>query len=763
MKGFEDFDNSEKTEPVLIVLDEKALEEEKGKFTYDKETENLLREKKNMLNKELDEIKETLNTIDNIYEIEYLNQEKISQITKKTFSEKKKVCFYFDSSPCCLSMNFNLLGPIFCIFNLIGIFQLIIILKTTQKELIFGIKSFLFEKNRTDVEAFVNYYESVTYKQIPDFDIIFISSIVGNFFLKCIGFKFSSFIFMLINLGLLVLFRGYNFPERYNFLKFLLLLLYFVLFYISFGGIALFSHQMFFEYLIIYKNKSYDLNDFYVEDADHNMNKIKTNDKKDINIEINEIIKENENIETENNILIDNNTGINDSQSLEDNKLIDNSNEERDSEQKEDNKLNENVDDIKNDGEKSSEKLNMGGNNNKQNKIKTKYSIYIYFTLIVSYFICIGLNYNFVNTYILDSNNATNITNNTNTTNSTINMDNKLLMFWPYISEYVDPEKNTDFEIFIFFSIVLYCGFTLGSISLYHYYTSVFEKDETNQKDKNKNNYEVKVFRIFGYLIFKKSQKAKKVWCSCFRLFCRKFYYIFCGAEGCECLKCTKCCEDCEKCQCCHCCKEEMTESNQVNNSFCYCFKVQNSISWICDLLSRKKLTLLITSIITLEMSIIGFEYKLKRNINENYKYWLVYLISYFFMAMRNELGTPKGFNSTYTTVVLFSLLFSGISYFGKGKLKNFTTQYLEPGVVAMVKFYYFYIMKSLIISYDNNNPDLISNSMVVSIFLTIYKLISYLFSDVFFPDKKYEKNFILFQFIFGIINVATNRMISEE
>lgn len=150
---------------------------------------NYLKKKKS-LNAQLDKIKEVLNSIDNIYEIESLNQEKENKISKKVLSENKKVCFCFKSSPECLSLNFNLLGPLFCIINLIGIYQLIIILKTTQKELIFSIKSFLLEKNRTNEENFFNYYQSVTYKQIPDFNLIFLSSIVGNLLLKCIVFKY---------------------------------------------------------------------------------------------------------------------------------------------------------------------------------------------------------------------------------------------------------------------------------------------------------------------------------------------------------------------------------------------------------------------------------------------------------------------------------------------------------------------------------------------------------------------------------------------
>ena len=59
--------------------------------------------------------------------------------------------------------------------------------------------------------------------------------------------------------------------------------------------------------------------------------------------------------------------------------------------------------------------------------------------------------------------------------------------------------------------------------------------------------------------------------------------------------------------------------------------------------------------------------------------------------------------------------------------------------------------MNDLIVLYDKNNADLLSNSMVVSLFIIIYNLISYVFTDIIFSDQKYERNFILFQFITGI------------
>lgn len=136
----------------------------------------------------------------------------------------------------------------------------------------------------------------------------------------------QSFSFLSI-FGLLILFRGYVFPETYNFLKLLLLLVYYLLFYITFGGIALFSQQIFFDYLKIYKNHSkYDNDDkeYEIEDLEKNM----IDNKKEVNIEINEIKVDDKN----------------DIENKEKEKLIDNNEIKNDDEQKDKNaNINESI------------------------------------------------------------------------------------------------------------------------------------------------------------------------------------------------------------------------------------------------------------------------------------------------------------------------------------------------------------------------------------------------------------------------------------
>ena len=85
-------------------------------------------------------IKRDLKKVNNIYEIIKQNNDE-KDISNMLFDENKKCCKY-----CSLFICFKLIGPLFVIFNLISIYQLIGILNTTKGELLLGIKSFFLEK-----------------------------------------------------------------------------------------------------------------------------------------------------------------------------------------------------------------------------------------------------------------------------------------------------------------------------------------------------------------------------------------------------------------------------------------------------------------------------------------------------------------------------------------------------------------------------------------------------------------------------------------
>ena len=169
-----------------------------------------------------------------------------------------------------LSLNFKLLGPLFVIFHLVGVFQLVNLLESTQNEMMFGLKSFIMEDyNRSSQNITLNnitdiyyQYENLCFKKIPDFNLLFLSSIIGNIFLKGLGYKLSSLIFMAINSAVIIIYNSFDFPkEKYvNFTSVIYIILYYILLYISVGSMALFSQQIYFDglkkyFLAIYEGE----------------------------------------------------------------------------------------------------------------------------------------------------------------------------------------------------------------------------------------------------------------------------------------------------------------------------------------------------------------------------------------------------------------------------------------------------------------------------------------------------------------------------
>ena len=253
IKDVQTFKNHIRKEALKEEEKEETTEYEKieeiNKFNNVIEERNFLMKFKNQrLINQLSNIKKNMKELENIDKAENLIQIE-EEITKK---EIKRNCSFF----CCgynkyLGFNFKVIGLLFVIFNLVGIYQLISLLNATEEELLFGIKSILFEKNRTNyTEIIVENYENYNVKNIPNFDIelFFLTSIIGKLFLKRFGFRLSSIIFILINSIAIFLLSSFKFPEnRYTFYQFLLLLLYYILFYISVGCISLFPHQIYFE------------------------------------------------------------------------------------------------------------------------------------------------------------------------------------------------------------------------------------------------------------------------------------------------------------------------------------------------------------------------------------------------------------------------------------------------------------------------------------------------------------------------------------
>ena len=268
-----------------------------------------------------------------------------------------------------------------------------------------------------------------------------------------------------------------------------------------------------------------------------------------------------------------------------------------------------------------------------------------------------------------------------------------------------------------------------------------------------------------------------------------------CCLDLCECCDCCSCCHDCCRCQCCFCkiwggfwsivfnficfplflcCylekyfdRDDINELYQEEEVFCYCYKIQNSISWCCDLLFKNDVLEIIIIDIFLEFLTIGFGKIININLEENLHLNLlenniliigVYILYYIIIALFNRIRCFDNSNQIYTQY-LYQLtgvtiwnafivtIISGFSAFGVGQFKEFTDNYLILLPYALTKFYYFILINSLVKKMDDDNLDLISNSTIISLFLMIFKFIASILTELL--DIK---ELLLFRFIFGSI-----------
>ena len=188
-----------------------------------------------------------MESIDDINEIEKFST-KSNDINSIKMDETKKYCC------CCkaetyLKFNFKIMGLFFAMFFFIGLYQFLWIINSTKEEVIFGLKSFLFRTNRTDYYSedfnYIKNYENNIFKNLPDFNLFYVWSLIGNLILKCCDYHISLIIYIIINAGFIFLFRLFNFPDSYGLKQLLLIILFYAMFSFSIGSIALFSQQIY--------------------------------------------------------------------------------------------------------------------------------------------------------------------------------------------------------------------------------------------------------------------------------------------------------------------------------------------------------------------------------------------------------------------------------------------------------------------------------------------------------------------------------------
>ena len=223
------------------------------------ETTALLSEKKLAIETKFENLKKEyeLSNKESIYDlIEYVrekkantkeakeeNKEKIESIMNtieenlKFLKEKTKMIYAF--------------GFIYFIFYLVGIFQLLDLIDACKKQMGIIFNSFFFKKKRESDETFIELYVNSCFKNLPEFDFTFFTSILGGIPLNCCGFFISSITFTIANSALFFVFMKLDFDkEKYDFFDFFYILIFFLIFFIFFGMVSLFAHEKFYDGII---------------------------------------------------------------------------------------------------------------------------------------------------------------------------------------------------------------------------------------------------------------------------------------------------------------------------------------------------------------------------------------------------------------------------------------------------------------------------------------------------------------------------------
>ena len=190
-------------------------------------------------------------------------------------------------------------GFLFFSFFLVGFFQLLDLFDSCKKETGIIFKSFFKNEKKESNETFIELYINSCFKNIPEFDFTFITSILGSFPLKFFGYYISSLIFTLLNGFAFINFLKIDFEKtEYNFFDFFHVSMYFLLFFISFGSVSLFPHEKISEGIMFYE-KIKDKYKKVLECLEYNSEKEKEKQSNEIDINDNK-----ENVQNENKIKI---------------------------------------------------------------------------------------------------------------------------------------------------------------------------------------------------------------------------------------------------------------------------------------------------------------------------------------------------------------------------------------------------------------------------------------------------------------------------
>ena len=762
---------------LLKVEDEEDIEAR----LYDEETRKLLDDKEDKLKTKFNNLSEPFKNT-KLYDIIYYeksNAKKKSESdeseTKKgeifdnqkedeeqfKYDEKEKIKYDFGGRTCLL---IYILGLGYFTFYLVAFFQLLDLYETCKNELRITFKSFFNNKTRESNDTFFDIYEKSCFKTIPEFDFAFFTSILGSFPLSACGYFISSAVFTILNTILFSIFADTNFneKEKNSGMDFVHILLYSLLFFVTFGAISLYAHQKLSEGIITFsKMKEKYEERKKKEDAKKAEKKIDKPREED---------NENEEVKKEKG-------------ELEANKEGEGGGKEEQEQVKKTEESN------KDEGNKiiDTSKLNFS------NDCLTEDGLFIFlsFGIILAYIVNRGINigiYNNSREYFKENFVAVFIM---------IYIGSYVVSSIFYLFFYVevllmekkDENENKNKKEFRFLKLF---GFLIfyekvpvkngekdKNIIINNNQVMNFNKDlyrNLTEKEKKTIKYKDTLLKVILPCYKDEDEKKadeSKYNCATCKLAFRKCYYKSNNTEfetlchrWCKCCKCEECCECYKDLQICSCCKRlELKETYEEEEIFCYVYQVQRKCSWFCDLFFKNNILSLIVHNLFVEVGILGFEKKINENLEEkslkdDFVIIVVYLIFFLLFTLFNTsccVSISKAKN--YAGFSLFSFFFyivdiilSAFSRFGSAKSRNRANNIPILLPIAYSKYLNFVVMDTLVSILDENNIDILSNSFVLTSVFVIYDIFAFIITDLIGISSD---ALVLNQFIFGFFIIA--------
>ena len=594
-----------------------------------KEKNHLIRILKR-LSKDLDRDKNE--TINNVYE-GFLNNDDITK--REIKSEVSEIILRF---------MFYFISPLFAIVNLIGIFQVISIMKSLFILVKNSILLYLgFDiKEGIEVFDFYKYFHNESMNEEIDFNLMLFTGFIGDILLKSRGYRISSVLFWIINAGSLFGFINVgliieNVPENksqnvtnsssvnlldyyningvlnnnsdsnsdevkntanYNLFNILYIFLCFCGLYIGIGASALLSQQILVDSHLKYKKlviswekqrsiesnmkKEQRIKEKEQRKKERREKKEKRKKEKQLKELVNKDFEEKEEINKDN-IDIENKIEIDDKK--EDEMLIAENVDLKDIEEVSSNKKEKEEMEEKNKKE-IEKKIEENKKRKEKNMIKREKNKFDYFFMI-----CLTTTLGYFGKYSI----------------------NILLDY--ILDKYYQNEIYDKYTLFFYSTIGLYTLSIILSFILYTIFVCVFTKNEkTEEKDD-----EYRIIQICGYTIYTESRvlNHNAPTCECLKLSCETVKNC-CTEAVCK----NVCCEKGE-CYCCCCCEYNEEDYDKRKEFFCYCYQGQRKQYWVNKFITnetQKKIVPYMIEYFFLRFTTIAFEKDYNEKITENEK-----------------------------------------------------------------------------------------------------------------------------------------------